>query len=100
MPAGSVGTQIRTLVDLDQVGQWLYIPMYIHHVIWFPWIQFHWCDTNISNQIETLVDGLIEGAAESFNFTENSFLPDQALDAINEFVNASVQNINITGTHL
>lgn len=44
------------------------------------------------------MDGLIEGAAESFNFTENSFLPDEARRAINDFVGANVSSINITGS--
>ena len=48
-------------------------------------------------QVENLVDGLIEGAAGSFNFTNTSFLPENAQDAINMFVDSDVAGINITG---
>ena len=48
-------------------------------------------------QFENLVDGLIEGAADSFNFTDNSFLPDQARSALDGFVGADVSEINISG---
>lgn len=60
---------------------------------------------NISSQIQTLVnfsqfenlvDGLIEGAADSFNFNDNSFLPEEARSALNGFVDANVSNINIS----
>ena len=58
------------------------------------WINF----CIISMQFENLVDGLIEGAADSFNFNDNSFLPNDAQTALDGFVNASVGNINISGT--
>ena len=51
-------------------------------------------------QFENLVDGLIEGAADSFNFNDNSFLPERARSALNEFVDANVSNINISGKSL
>lgn len=43
------------------------------------------------------MDGLIEGAAGSFNFTNTSFLPEDAQNAINDFVGSNVSAINITG---
>ena len=49
-------------------------------------------------QFENIVDGLIEGAANSFNFDNNSFLPEVAQSALNGFVGANVDNINISGT--
>lgn len=49
-------------------------------------------------QFESLVDGLIEGAADSFNFNNNSFLPEDARSALSGFVRANVNNINISGT--
>lgn len=49
-------------------------------------------------QFENLVDGLIEGAANSFNFNDNSFLPEEARSALNDFVGANVDSVNISGT--
>ena len=51
-------------------------------------------------QFENLVDGLIEGAAESFDFNNNSFLPQDARSALNGFVGANVDSINISGIYI
>ena len=44
-----------------------------------------------------MVDGLVNEAANNFNFTNTSFLPEQAQMSLNMFVGANVQDINITG---
>jgi hypothetical protein len=62
----------------------------------------YWHNSNSLNylQFENLVDGLIEGAADSFNFNNNSFLPEDARTALNGFVDANVDSINISGTYI
>ena len=51
-------------------------------------------------QFENLVDGLIEGAAGSFDFDTDSFLPARARMSLEGFVNASVGSIDIAGTYV
>lgn len=45
-------------------------------------------------QIENMVEGLVN---EAFQFTNTSFLPEEAMTSLQEFVDADVQSINITG---
>lgn len=42
------------------------------------------------------MDDLVNEAAGTFNFTNTSFLPDEAQTSLKMFTNANVQNINIT----
>ena len=51
-------------------------------------------------QFESLVDGLIEGAAGSFDFNNNSFLPESARMSLEGFVNANVGSIDIASTYM
>ena len=51
-------------------------------------------------KVQEMVDNLNKDAAGTFNFTNSSFLPDQTRMSVNEFVDANVQNISITGTLL
>ena len=47
-----------------------------------------------------MVGGLVNQAAQTVNFTSTSFLPEQAQTSLNDFANASIQNINVTGIPL
>ena len=51
----------------------------------------------IFEQVEDMVGGLVNQAAQAVNFTNASFLPQQAQTSLNDFANASIQNINVTG---
>ena len=51
-------------------------------------------------QVGVMVDELVNGAADSFNFTDTSFLPMKAQTALSQYVQANVQDINITGSVL
>ena len=41
-----------------------------------------------------MVEGLVN---EAFQFTNTTFLPEEAMTSLQEFVDADVQSINITG---
>ena len=44
-----------------------------------------------------MLQGVLENTTNDFNFNSTSFLPDSAQTALEEFRNASVDQINITG---
>lgn len=51
----------------------------------------------LSLQIKQMLDNVLSNATNDFNFNDTSFLPLTAQEALDEFRNASVEQINITG---
>ena len=58
----------------------------IYDILWFTTLQ-----------IKQMLEGVLSNATNDFIFNDTSFLPQNAQNALEEFRNASVDQINITG---